>query len=106
MNIPMIDRKSIALQRITLKNLNPNMSNVLVVGIIIGKTKPRKFLDTKCPVPSFKAVWNFTIRDSKSEYITVSYWEASETIYQANDQYRTGDVGKYATKIIKFTFSQ
>lgn len=90
----------IALQRITLRELNPNLSNVLIVGIIIGKCRPRKFLDNKAPVKTFKAVWNFTIRDSKSDYINVSYWGASETIYQANDKFRTGDVGEYIYVII------
>lgn len=85
---------SIALQRVILRDLNPNLSNVLIVGIIIGKSRPRKFLDAKSSVESFKAVWNFTLRDSKRDYINVSYWGASETIYQTNNQFQIGDIGE------------
>lgn len=91
----MNDTDSVTLQRTALKDLNLNLSNVLIVGIIIGKSRPRKFLDTKSPVQTFKAVWNFTLRDSQRDYINVSYWGASETIYHVNDRFRTGDVGEY-----------
>lgn len=90
----MDETESVASQRITLKDLNPNLSNVLVVGIIIGKSRPRKFLDNRSPVQTFKAVWNFTIRDSKRDYINVTYWGAGELIYQANDRFYIGDIGE------------
>lgn len=90
----MDDTHSVALQRITLRELNPNLSNVLVVGIIIGKSRPRKFLDSKSPAQIFRGVWSFTLRDSKRDYINVTYWGESEIIYQANNRFRTGDIGK------------
>lgn len=84
----------VSLKRVSLKDLNPNLYNVLIVGIIIGKTRPRKFLDTKTSVETYKAVWNFTLRDSKQDYINCAYWGASETIFNVNERFRTGDVGK------------
>lgn len=90
--------ESITLHRICVRDINPNFSNVLVVGVIIGKRRPRKFLDTKSSVQTFKAVLNFTLRDSQRDYINCSYWGASETIFQANDRFRTGDVGMQILK--------
>lgn len=101
----MENNNPVALQRVSLININPNLSNVLIVGIIIGKTKPRTFLDTKATVQTYKSVWNFTLRDSKTDYINVSYWGESEIIYYANDQFRTGDVGKLLFSI-RITYFQ
>lgn len=85
---------SVTLQRIPLREINPNLSNILVVAIIVGKTRPRKFLDTKVHVQTYRAVWNLTLRDSIRDYINCTYWGASETIFQADERFRTGDVGK------------
>lgn len=91
-----MDPNSVALQRTTLENLSPTLSNVLIVGIIIGKQKPRKYLDTKSPVAGlYRAVWNFTLRDSVRDYINVTYWGSTEVIFQVNDKFHTRDVGKY-----------
>lgn len=88
-----MDNHSIAFQRVKLRELNPNISNILLIGIIIGKSRPKKFRDEKASVPTFKAVWTFTIRDSIRDYINASYWGASETIFHANDKFKTGDIG-------------
>lgn len=90
-----MDDNNVALQRVNLRNLNPNLTNILIVGIIIGKQRPRKFLDKKAPVEFYKGVWNFTLRDSVQDYINVTYWETSEVIFQKNDQFHTGDVGEW-----------
>ncbi|CAH1155516.1 unnamed protein product, partial [Phaedon cochleariae] len=83
---------SVGLQKVSLKNLIPNQENCLIVGIIIGKKRPRKFVDTKAPVEVFRGVWNFTFRDSPQDYINVTYWGSSEVVFQANDKFHTGDV--------------
>ncbi|KAJ8952495.1 hypothetical protein NQ318_003291, partial [Aromia moschata] len=83
---------SVALQKINIRGLDPNLENVLIVGVIIAKQRPKKFLDTKAAVETYKAVWNFTIRDSIQDYINVTYWSSSEAVFQANDKFHTGDV--------------
>lgn len=90
-----MENNFVALQRVTLKQLNPKLENVLIVGIIIGKQRPKKFLDQKAPIETYKAVWNFTFRDSVQDYINVTYWGPSETIFHANDSFSTGDVSEY-----------
>ncbi|XP_066262542.1 meiosis-specific with OB domain-containing protein [Euwallacea similis] len=83
----------VALQRVDLKNLNTNLTNVIVIGIIIGKQRPNIFVSqTSESGPITKAVWNFTIRDSMQHYINVSYWGSAEQILEANDKFRTGSV--------------
>ncbi|CAH1109944.1 unnamed protein product [Psylliodes chrysocephalus] len=96
-----MDPNSVALQRTTLENLSPTLSNVLIVGIIIGKQKPRKYLDTKSPVAGlYRAVWNFTLRDSVRDYINVTYWGSTEVIFQVNDKFHTRDVVEIINPII------
>ncbi|RZB84944.1 meiosis-specific with OB domain-containing protein, partial [Asbolus verrucosus] len=82
-----------ALKRVALKDLGPDLDNVLIVGIIIAKQRPRKFADNKSKdSEDCRAVWNFTLRDSQRDYINVTYWGNSETICAANDKFYTGDV--------------
>nr|CAH7754922.1 unnamed protein product [Callosobruchus chinensis] len=83
---------NISLRRVKLRELFPDIDGILVIGIIIGKQRPRKFLDRKSPVDSYIAVWNFTLRDSPCEYINVSFWGSTEVVFQANDRFHTGDV--------------
>ncbi|XP_074026715.1 meiosis specific with OB domains hold'em isoform X2 [Leptinotarsa decemlineata] len=83
---------SVALQKVNLRRLHPYLDNILIVGIIIGKQRPRKFLDKKSSVEVYRGVWNFTLRDSPQDYINITYWGPSEVIFQANEKFRTGDV--------------
>lgn len=85
------------LKRVALKDLAPDLENALVVGVIIAKQKPRKFKDKYKDGDSFKAVWNFTIRDSLRDYINITYWGCSEDVCAASDKYYTGDVGRCLT---------
>ncbi|CAG9767901.1 unnamed protein product [Ceutorhynchus assimilis] len=88
------DYNAVSLQKVDLKHLDPHVTNVLIVGIIIGKNRP-KILETQQRGPDTggqRAVWNFTIRDSVPHYINVAYWGNPEQIFQANDKFSTGDV--------------
>ncbi|KAJ8934928.1 hypothetical protein NQ314_013087 [Rhamnusium bicolor] len=89
---PDMENNNVALQKIKLRNLDPYLENVLIVGIIIGKQRPKKFLDTKAAAEAYKGVWNFTLRDSPQDYINVTYWSSSEAVFQANDKFHTGDI--------------
>lgn len=91
---------TVALQKINIRHLDPNLENVLIVGIIIGKQRPKKFADTKTDVEVYKGVWNFTLRDSPQDYINVTYWSSAETVFQANDKFHSGDVGE--TNVFNF----
>ncbi|KAJ8917450.1 hypothetical protein NQ315_005497 [Exocentrus adspersus] len=82
----------VSLQKVSIRNLDPNLDNVLIVGIIIGKSRPKKFLDPKAEVDAYRGVWSFTLRDSPQDYINVTYWNSSEVVFQANDKFHTGDV--------------
>lgn len=82
-----------AIQKVPLKDLQPELYNILVVGIIIAKQRVRKFPDKKEP-EMFNAVWNFTLRDSPRDYINVTFWGKSEVVSAANERFFTGDVGK------------
>lgn len=82
------------LRRVELKDLDPNMSNVLVVGIIIARRRPKVFESQGSEPGAPRAVWNFTLRDSLQHYINVCYWGPSELIFKTNDKFSTGDVGK------------
>ncbi|CAH1992327.1 unnamed protein product [Acanthoscelides obtectus] len=86
------NNNNISLRRVKLRELLPDIEGILIIGIIIGKQRPRKFLDRKSPVESYIAVWNFTLRDSPCEYINVSFWGSTEVVFQANDKFHTGDV--------------
>ncbi|CAG9858492.1 unnamed protein product [Phyllotreta striolata] len=78
---------NVGLRRTKLEDLNPNLGNILVVGIIIGKQKPHKFTSTAASYEGVqKAVWNFTLRDSVRDYANVTYWGSTEVVFQANDQ--------------------
>ncbi|XP_060516986.1 meiosis-specific with OB domain-containing protein isoform X2 [Cylas formicarius] len=78
---------SIGLHRLEIKNLEPDAVNILLVGVIIGKKKPKIFQRE-----STRAVWNFTLRDSPQHYINVAMWAPPEQVFQANDRFKTGDV--------------
>nr|CAI5838094.1 unnamed protein product [Callosobruchus analis] len=86
------NNNNISLRRVKLRELSPDIDGILIVGIIIGKQRPRKFLDRKSAVESYIAVWNFTLRDSPCEYVNVSFWGSTEVVFQANDRFHTGDV--------------
>ncbi|XP_044267622.1 meiosis-specific with OB domain-containing protein [Tribolium madens] len=83
---------STGLQRVALKDIGPDMDNILIVALIIGKQRPRKFLDKTKETEQYKAVWTFTVRDSPRDYINVTYWGSSEDVCTASDKFYTGDV--------------
>ncbi|XP_072397661.1 meiosis-specific with OB domain-containing protein [Diabrotica undecimpunctata] len=97
-----LDLPVVALRKTRLIDLNPNLTNILIVGVIIKKDKPRRFKDSSsCVEGMFRAVWNFTLRDSLKDYINVTYWGSSEAIYQVNNVFRTGDVVEVINPSIK-----
>ncbi|KAK4879874.1 hypothetical protein RN001_008020 [Aquatica leii] len=74
------------LQRVQLSALTPDLTNALIVGIIIAKQEPRVFGDGQ------SAVWNFTLRDSPLYYINTTCWGTKEVLSELNEAYSVGDV--------------
>ncbi|KAL1491662.1 hypothetical protein ABEB36_012224 [Hypothenemus hampei] len=95
MNSNQTSYNGVPLRRIDLSRLEPNLSNILIIAIIIGKQRP-KIIQLQGGQNGFpsdnRAVWNFTVRDSVKQYINVTLWGNPEQVFQANDKFSTGDV--------------
>lgn len=85
------------LQRVTLCELQPDLTNALIIGIIIAKQQPHalrngaNFDGTTLE----RAVWNFTLRDSRVMYINATCWGSAHGIRELNEKFNVGDVGKF-----------
>lgn len=82
---------NVGLKRYLLKELVPEASNAVIVGIIVAKQRPKKFSKSG----SERAVWNFTIRDSPYDYINATVWGACDNVFEMNDKFQIGDVSKF-----------
>lgn len=82
----------IGLQKVSLRELHPSISNALLVGIIIGKQRPRIFASKKNTQNETRAVWNFTLRDSIRDYVNVTCWGGNVPINHLSDESHIGDV--------------
>lgn len=85
--------EEVGVQRFTIRLINPNIYNALIVGIIIGKSRPRVFTNSK-QNGERRGVWNFTMRDSIQDYINVTCWGLDAVVVQMDNSYHIGDVGK------------
>lgn len=84
---------NIALQKVTLRTLEPTIFNGLIVGIIIAKQETRQFVDSKSSqAGTSRAVLNFTLRDSLQDFINVTYWGKFEQIHEVDEKFHIGDV--------------
>lgn len=88
------DQRPVGLQRVTLSELVPDSVNSLVVGIIIAKQDVRSYSKTTPNGVVDGAVWNFTFRDSPSDYINVTCWSEHHILKDMAEKYLVGDVGK------------
>lgn len=84
------------LQKLVLRNLDPNLNNIFVVAIIIAKQRVRKFPNAENDKPD-RAVWNFTVRDSPRDYINVTLWGTSLHVENLSQKFQIGDVGTFNT---------
>lgn len=89
----MAGNSNVGLQKFSLRELHPDIYNALIVGIIIGKQRPRIFTNLKRENNTDRAVWNFTLRDSIQDYINVTCWSNEQEITYLNDSFHIGDVG-------------
>lgn len=73
-----------------LSDLRSEDANNLIVALVLGKTEPNIFLaknDTE-----FKAVMNFTLRDSKHSLVNCKCWGTREKINEYNEKIQIGDI--------------
>ncbi|XP_073835907.1 meiosis specific with OB domains hold'em [Musca autumnalis] len=73
-----------------LYQLHPEMENILIVAMVLGKTEPNIFLsrnDTQ-----HKGVMCFTLRDSPQHIVNCKYWGSREKVEELNEQIQLGDI--------------
>ncbi|KAK5646523.1 hypothetical protein RI129_004987 [Pyrocoelia pectoralis] len=80
------------LQRVQLHALTPELTNALIVGIIIAKQEPRTFTSKDNDTNTYRAVWNFTLRDSPLNYINVTCWGVQDVLGEFHKKFTIGDV--------------
>ncbi|CAG4950399.1 unnamed protein product [Colias eurytheme] len=78
-------------QKICLNNLNINIKNALIVGIIIAKNSPRT-IGAKKQNGVLRGVMSFTLRDSDVDTINVDVWGSEYFVITFYERFLVGDV--------------
>ncbi|XP_045316506.1 meiosis-specific with OB domain-containing protein isoform X2 [Leopardus geoffroyi] len=73
-----------------LADLYPNMANLKIIGIVIGKTDVKGFPDRK-NVGSERYTFSFTIRDSPAHFVNAASWGSEGYIRSLSDSFRIGE---------------
>ncbi|KAI6054236.1 meiosis-specific with OB domain-containing protein [Marmota monax] len=73
-----------------LSNLHPNMANLKIIGIVIGKTDVKGFPDRK-NIGSERYTFSFTIRDSPAHFVNATSWGHEDYIRSLSDSFRVGE---------------
>uniref|UniRef100_A0A8C9AT48 Meiosis-specific with OB domain-containing protein n=1 Tax=Prolemur simus TaxID=1328070 RepID=A0A8C9AT48_PROSS len=82
---------SFALRTYTaLSDLHPNMANLKIIGIVIGKTDVKGFPDRK-NIGSERYTFSFTIRDSPTCFVNATSWGNESYIKSLSDSFRVGE---------------
>ncbi|XP_059126199.1 meiosis-specific with OB domain-containing protein [Peromyscus eremicus] len=82
---------SFALKNFTaLSDLHPNMSNLKIISIVIGKTDVKGFPDRK-NIGSERYTFSFTIRDSPDHFVNVSSWGSEDYIRPLSESFKVGE---------------
>lgn len=87
------------IQKVCLNNLNNNLKNALIIGIIIAKNSPRN-IGSKKKNGDSRGVMSFTLRDSKVDFINVDVWGSEYFVITFYERFLVGDVGKQIVYII------
>ncbi|XP_046968864.1 meiosis-specific with OB domain-containing protein-like [Vanessa cardui] len=78
-------------QKVCLNNLNINIKNALIVGIIIAKNSPRT-IGSKKKNGETRGVMSFTLRDSDIDTINVDVWGSEYFVRTFYERFLVGDV--------------
>nr|XP_021500466.1 meiosis-specific with OB domain-containing protein isoform X1 [Meriones unguiculatus] len=73
-----------------LSDLHPNMANLKIIGIVIGKTDVKGFPDRK-NIGSERYTFSFTIRDSPNHFVNVSAWGSEDYIRSLSESFKIGE---------------
>ncbi|XP_058142639.1 meiosis-specific with OB domain-containing protein [Dasypus novemcinctus] len=73
-----------------LSDLHPNMANMKIIGIVIGKTDVKGFPDRK-NIGSERYTFSFTIRDSPAHFVNATSWGNENYIKSLSDSFRVGE---------------
>ncbi|KAM3966201.1 meiosis specific with OB domains hold'em [Aphomia sociella] len=79
------------IQKVRLNNLNINLKNALIIGIVIAKNSPRTIVSKKKNGES-RGVTSFTIRDSEVDTINVDVWGSEYFVITFYERFLVGDV--------------
>lgn len=80
-------------QKVRLNQLNMNIKNALIVGIVIAKNSPRT-IGSKKKNGESRGVTSFTLRDSDVDTINVDVWGSEYFVLTFHERFLVGDVGK------------
>lgn len=80
-------------QKVRLNNLNINLKNALIVGIIIAKNSART-IGSKKKNGESRGVTSFTLRDSEVDTINVDVWGSEYYVVTFYERFLVGDVGE------------
>nr|XP_054763159.1 meiosis-specific with OB domain-containing protein-like [Lytechinus pictus] len=78
-------------RKVNLKDLTAQASNVVIIGIVIAKQKPRQ-VQSKANPGTDRSVFGFTLRDSPVDFINASCWGSSEHVLELSNKFRIGDI--------------
>ncbi|KAF9802988.1 hypothetical protein SFRURICE_012233 [Spodoptera frugiperda] len=78
-------------QKVRLNNLNINLKNALIIGIIIAKNSPRT-VGSKKKNNESRGVTSFTVRDSEVDTINVDVWGSEYFVLTFYERFLVGDV--------------
>ncbi|BES88359.1 meiosis specific with OB domains [Nesidiocoris tenuis] len=81
---------SVVTKRMTIAELRPNLLNVTIVAVLIGKRRVFKFPDKNGR--GERAVCGFTIRDSKFDFVNLTVWGSFEFVENLSSKFNVGDV--------------
>ncbi|KAM6165862.1 meiosis-specific with OB domain-containing protein isoform 1-T1 [Erethizon dorsatum] len=73
-----------------LSDLHPNMANLKIIGVVIGKTDVKGFPDRK-NIGSERYTFSFTIRDSPAYFVNATSWGNEDYIKSLSDSFRVGE---------------
>ncbi|XP_075160546.1 meiosis specific with OB domains hold'em [Haematobia irritans] len=73
-----------------LNQLHPEMENILIIAMVLNKTEPCIFLSKNDS--QYRAVMNFTLRDSTKDIVNCTFWCSREKVEEFNDLIQIGDI--------------
>ncbi|XP_059218403.1 protein hold'em [Stomoxys calcitrans] len=73
-----------------LHQLHPEMENIIITAMVLNKSEPCIFLSKNDS--QYKAVVNFTLRDSKQDIVNCTYWCSREKVEECSDLIQLGSM--------------